>query len=128
MTTHIRVGDRRIELRSKKSLEDACDLLRGMTRDNVRSLVSNHEARSEGVPVALQLVGGGPGAQPRLTGGSTVVDRVLALLDEAGDGGAYTIDNIYDHVGADSVEDLVVALLAAARDGLVETFVVVRSV
>jgi hypothetical protein len=53
MSTHIRLGAHRIEIRSKGSLKDACDLLGGLTRGNLRTLVSDSSIRAEGVRRAL---------------------------------------------------------------------------
>src|ERR1700679_3354247 len=53
MATHIRLGAHRIEVRSKGSLRDACDLLGGLTRGNVRSMMADPDLRSEAIRRAL---------------------------------------------------------------------------
>ena len=53
MSTHIRLGGHRIELRSKGSLRDACDLLGGLTRGNLRSINADPDLRAEAIRRAL---------------------------------------------------------------------------
>jgi hypothetical protein len=47
MSTHIRLGGQRIELRSKGSLRDACDLIAALTRGNLRSIQGDLDLRAE---------------------------------------------------------------------------------